>query len=118
MSRRSDQNNSRARFMSIVGVKVCPARYIRLNSAGVYQAENDFGRCNKVVFGLCPSCLLCCAVGIDGGESFPLLVPSELRQADVLVSQGQNMVDAIRQIGVSEVTYYPWRQEFGGLKTE
>ena len=36
----------------------------------------------------------------------------------VLVSQGQNRVDAIRQIGVSEVTYYRWRQEFGGLKTE
>jgi ABC-type uncharacterized transport system substrate-binding protein len=35
---------------------------------------------------------------------------------DVLVSQGQNMMDAIRQIGVSEVTYYRWRQEFGGLK--
>ena len=32
--------------------------------------------------------------------------------------QGQNMVDAIRQIGVSEVTYYRWRQEFGGLKIE
>jgi transposase-like protein len=29
---------------------------------------------------------------------------------------GQNIVDAIRQIGVSEVTYYRWRQEFGGLK--
>ena len=27
-------------------------------------------------------------------------------------------MDAIRQIGVSEVTYYRWRQEFGGLKTE
>jgi len=37
---------------------------------------------------------------------------------DVLVSQGQPMADAIRQIGVSEVTYYRWRQEFGGLKTE
>jgi|SRR6516162_8224378 transposase-like protein len=46
--------------------------------------------------------------------------PEEIvaRQVDVLVSQGQNMVDAIRQIGVSEVTYYRWRQEFGGLKTE
>jgi putative transposase len=31
---------------------------------------------------------------------------------------GPDMVDAIRQIGVSEVTYYRWRQEFGGLKTE
>jgi hypothetical protein len=28
------------------------------------------------------------------------------------------MADAIRQIGVSEVTYYRWRQEFGGLKIE
>jgi putative transposase len=39
-----------------------------------------------------------------------------LQQVDVLVSQGQVMADAIRQIGVSEVTYYRWRQEFGGLK--
>jgi putative transposase len=41
-----------------------------------------------------------------------------LRQVDDPVSQGQNMVDAIRQIGVSEVTYYRSRQDFGGLKTE
>src|SRR5262249_16514999 len=40
------------------------------------------------------------------------------RQVDVLVSQGQNVVDAIRQIGVSEVTYYRWRQEFGGVTAE
>jgi hypothetical protein len=37
---------------------------------------------------------------------------------DVLVSQGQVMADPICQIGVSEVTYYRWRQEFGGLKIE
>ena|SRR5476649_765495 len=43
---------------------------------------------------------------------------TKLRQVDVLVSQGQGIADAIRQIGVSEVTYYRWRQEFGGLKTE
>ena len=43
---------------------------------------------------------------------------AKLRQVDVLVSQGQNMVDAICQIGVSEVTCYRWRQGFGGLKTE
>lgn len=36
----------------------------------------------------------------------------------MLVSQGQNIADAIRQIGVSEVTYYRWRQEYGGLKTD
>src|SRR5262245_12013630 len=28
------------------------------------------------------------------------------------------MTDAIREIGVSEVTYYRWRQEFGGLQIE
>jgi putative transposase len=42
------------------------------------------------------------------------IVAKLLRQVDVPVSQGQNMVDAIRQIGMSEVTYYRWRQEFGG----
>jgi len=48
----------------------------------------------------------------------PEEIVAKLRQADVLVSQGQSMADAIRQIGVSEVTFYRWRQEFGGLKTE
>ena len=48
----------------------------------------------------------------------PEEIVAKLRQVDVLVSQGQNIADAIRQIGVSEVTYYRWRQEFGGLKTE
>ena len=36
----------------------------------------------------------------------PEEIVAKLRQVDILVSQGQNMVDAIRQIGVSEVTYY------------
>ena len=48
----------------------------------------------------------------------PEEIVAKLRQVDVLVSQGQNIGDAIRQIGVSEVTYYRWRQEYGGLKTE
>jgi len=48
----------------------------------------------------------------------PEEIVAKLRQVDVLVSQGQGMADAIRQIGVSEVTYYRWRQEFDGLKTE
>ena len=48
----------------------------------------------------------------------PEEIVAKLRQVDVLVSQGQNVADAIRQIGVSEVTYYRWRQEYGGLKTE
>ena len=48
----------------------------------------------------------------------PEEIVAKLRQVDVLVSQGHNIADAIRQIGVSEVTYYRWRQGYGGLKTE
>jgi putative transposase len=48
----------------------------------------------------------------------PEEIVAKLRQVDVLASQGQNIAEAIRQIGVSEVTYYRWRQEYGGLKTE
>jgi len=36
----------------------------------------------------------------------PEEIVAKLRQVDVLVSQGQHTADAIRQIGVSEVTYY------------
>ena len=48
----------------------------------------------------------------------PEEIVTKLRQVDVLVSQGSSVSDAIRQIGVSEVTYYRWRQEFGGLKID
>jgi putative transposase len=48
----------------------------------------------------------------------PEEIVAKLRQVDVRVSQGQNIADAIRQIGVSEVTYYRWRQEYGGLKAD
>src|SRR5918999_138388 len=43
---------------------------------------------------------------------------AKLRQVDVLVSQGQTVAEAIRAIGVTEVTYYRWRREFGGLKAD
>ena len=46
----------------------------------------------------------------------PEEIVTKLRQVDVLTSQGQSVAEAIRQIGVTEVTYYRWRQEFGGLK--
>jgi transposase-like protein len=47
----------------------------------------------------------------------PEEVVAKLRQVDVLTSQGQTVADAVRAIGVTEVTYYRWRQEYGGLKT-
>ncbi len=47
----------------------------------------------------------------------PEEIATKLRQVDVLVSQGSSVADAIRTIGVTEVTYYWWRQECGGLKS-
>ena len=47
----------------------------------------------------------------------PEEIVAKLRQVDVLVSQGQSVADAVRSIGVTEVTYR-WRQEFGGLKSD
>ena len=44
-------------------------------------------------------------------------VVAKLRQADVLIAQGQSVGDVIRALGVTEVTYYRWRKEFGGLKS-
>ena len=48
----------------------------------------------------------------------PEEIVAKLRQADVLVGQGQSVAEAIRAIGVSEVSYYRWRREYGGLKSD
>jgi putative transposase len=47
----------------------------------------------------------------------PEEIVAKLRQADVLISQGRSVAEAIRAIGVTEVTYYRWRKEYGGLKS-
>src|ERR1700745_4145041 len=46
----------------------------------------------------------------------PEEIVAKLRQVDVLTSQGMPIVEAIRAIGVTEVTYYRWRNEYGGLR--
>src|SRR6185436_19803156 len=43
-------------------------------------------------------------------------IVGKLRQVEVLTSQGRPVAEAIRAIGVTEVTYYRWRSEYGGLK--
>jgi putative transposase len=48
----------------------------------------------------------------------PEEIVAKLRQVDVLMSQGHSVADAVRSIGVTEVTYYRWRSEYGGLKTD
>ncbi len=54
---------------------------------------------------------------MSGKRHKPEEIVAKLRQVDVLTSQGQSVADAVRAIGVTEVTYYRWRQEYGGLKT-
>ena len=48
----------------------------------------------------------------------PEEIVAKLRQVDVLTSQGRPVAEAVRSIGVTEVTYYRWRQEYGGLKSD
>jgi putative transposase len=43
-------------------------------------------------------------------------IVAKLRQVEVPTAQGRSVADAIRAIGVTEVTYYRWRNEYGGLK--
>jgi putative transposase len=43
-------------------------------------------------------------------------IVGKLRQVDVLIAQGRQVADAVRSLGVTEVTYYRWRNEYGGLK--
>ena len=38
-------------------------------------------------------------------------IVAKLRQVDVLMAQGRQVADAVRAIGVTEVTYYRWRNE-------
>lgn len=48
----------------------------------------------------------------------PEEIVAKLRQADVLIAQGSKIPDVVRTIGVTDVTYYRWRREFGGLQME
>jgi putative transposase len=36
----------------------------------------------------------------------------------VLIAQGSKIPDVVRTLGVTQVTYYRWRREFGGLQTD
>ena len=48
----------------------------------------------------------------------PEEIVAKLRQVDVFVSQGSPLAGAVRQIGLTEVTYCRWRQEYGGLELD
>ena len=41
-----------------------------------------------------------------------------LREAEVALSQGETIGQVCRRLGVSEQSYYRWRKEYGGLRTD
>jgi putative transposase len=45
----------------------------------------------------------------------PEEIIAKLREAEVLLGQGQKVPEVVKAIGVSEVSYYRWRKEYGGL---
>ena len=42
----------------------------------------------------------------------------EVRQIEVLVSQGKTIPQACKEVGIVEQTFYRWRKEYGGLQVE
>ena len=48
----------------------------------------------------------------------PEQVINKLREAEVLLSQGTTLAIVLKKIGVSDVTYYRWRKEYGGMRIE
>ena len=48
----------------------------------------------------------------------PEEIVNMLREADVRIAKGQTVAQACKHIGVTGFTYYRWRREYGGLKTD
>jgi len=42
----------------------------------------------------------------------------KLREAEILLSKGEKVEQVIRKLGVSDITYYRWRKEYGGMQIE
>ena len=48
----------------------------------------------------------------------PEEIVTKLRQVEALVGQGKSRIDAIREIQITEQTYYRWRKQYGGMGRE
>jgi putative transposase len=48
----------------------------------------------------------------------PEEIIGKLRETEIVLAQGGSVAEACRRIAVSEQTYYRWRKEYGGLKTD
>jgi len=50
-----------------------------------------------------------------GKREKPEEIVSKLRQVEVLQGQGMTITEAVRQIGVTQQTFYRWRKLYGGM---
>ena len=48
----------------------------------------------------------------------PEEIVAKLRQVDVLTGQGKSISEAVKTIAVTETTYFRWRAEYGGMKSD
>lgn len=48
----------------------------------------------------------------------PEEIIGKLREAEVVLATGKTVADICRQLGVTQVTYFRWRREYGGLKID
>ena len=48
----------------------------------------------------------------------PEEIISKLREAEVLLAQSVTVGEVVRRLGVTQVTYYRWRKEYGGMKVD
>ena len=48
----------------------------------------------------------------------PEQIINKLREAEILLSQGNTIAIVAKKIGVTEQTYYRWRKEYGGMRVE
>ena len=55
---------------------------------------------------------------MSGKRFSPEEIISKLREAEVYLAEGVTVGEVIRRLGVTKITYYRWRKEYGGMKVE
>ena len=55
---------------------------------------------------------------MKGKKYSPEQIVAKLREAEVLLAKGMALAEVFRQLEVTDVTYYRWRKEYGGLRVD
>ena len=55
---------------------------------------------------------------MSGKRYSPEEIISKLREAEVLLAEGLSVGEVVRRLGVSNLSYYRWRREYGGMKVD